>query len=227
MIKCVAIDDEPKAIEIIKNHVSKIDYLQLENVFTDAIKAVQYLQETDIDLLFLDINMPDINGIKLVKHLTKKPLTIFTTAHSEYAIESYDVEAIDFLLKPFDFSRFLVATNKAKDRLLKFPVITSPFFFVSSGNQKIKLIYDDILFIKGDGNYVTYQTKADRVMVRASITESQSELPSNTFIQIHRSTIVSLKWVDKVEDNHVHIAENKFPISSTYRESFLRAIGTK
>jgi DNA-binding LytR/AlgR family response regulator len=227
MIKCVAIDDEPKALEIIKNHVSKIDYLQLENVFTDAIRAVQYLQETDIDLLFLDINMPDINGIKLVKHLTKKPLTIFTTAYSEYAIESYDVEAIDYLLKPFDFSRFLAATNKAKDRLLKYPAISSEFFFVSSGNQKIKLIYNDILFIKGYGNYVTYHTKTDRVMVRTSITECQIELPSNIFIQIHRSTIVSLKWVSRIEDNHVYIADNKFPISSTYRESFLRAIGTK
>ena len=227
MIKCVAIDDEPKALEIIKNHVSKIDYLQLENVFTDAIRAVQYLQETDIDLLFLDINMPDINGIKLVKHLTKKPLTIFTTAYSEYAIESYDVEAIDYLLKPFDFSRFLAATNKAKDRLLKYPAISSEFFFVSSGNQKIKLIYNDILFIKGNGNYVTYYTKTDRVMVRTSITECQIELPSSIFIQIHRSTIVSLKWVNRIEDNHVYIADNKFPISSTYRESFLRAIGTK
>jgi len=227
MIKCVAIDDEPKALEIIKYHVSKIDYLHLENVFTDAIKAFQYLQETDIDLLFLDINMPDINGIKLIKHLTKRPLTIFTTAHSEYAIESYDVEAIDYLLKPFDFSRFLVATNKAKARLLKLPAIPSEFFFVSSGNQKIKLIYDDILFIKSDGNYVTYHSKTGRVIVRTSITECQIELPSNIFIQIHRSTIVSMKWVNKIEDNHVYIAANKFPISSTYRESFLRAIGTK
>jgi len=227
MIKCIAIDDEPKAIEIIKYHVSKIDYLQLENVFTDPFKAIKYINESNIELLFLDINMPDIDGMNFVKHLIQKPLIIFTTAHSEYAMESYEVEAIDFLLKPFDFSRFLAATNKVKERLLKFPVITSAFFFASSGNKKIKLIYDDILFIKGDGNYVTYQTKSERVMVRTSITESQSELPSNTFIQIHRSTIVSLKWVDKVEDNHVYIADNKFPISSTYRESFLRAIRTK
>ncbi|MBK9256865.1 MAG: response regulator [Saprospiraceae bacterium] len=227
MIKCVAIDDEPKAIEIIKKHVSKIDYLDLEKVFTDPFKAIKYINESKIELLFLDINMPDIDGMNFVKHLIQKPLIIFTTAHSEYAIESYEVEAIDFLLKPFDFSRFLVATNKVKERVLKFPVISSPFFFVSSGNKKIKMIYDDILYIKGEGNYVTYQTKSDRVMVRASISESQSELPSNTFIQIHRSTIVSLKWVDKVEDNHVYIATNKFPISSTYRESFLRAIRTK
>ncbi|MBK8488844.1 MAG: response regulator transcription factor [Chitinophagales bacterium] len=227
MIKCVAIDDEPKAIEIIKNHVSKIEYLQLEHVFTDALKAIKYLQENEIELLFLDINMPDIDGLNFVKHLSKKPMVIFTTAHSEYAIESYEVEAIDFLLKPFDFSRFLVATNKAKERLLKSPMVTPAFFFVSSGNQKIKIVYDDILFIKGDGNYVTYQTKSDKIIVRTSITAAQSELPSNTFIQIHRSTIVSLKWVSKVEDNLVYIAEHKFPISSTYRESFLRAIGTK
>jgi len=227
MIKCIAIDDEPKALEIIKNHVSKIDYLQLENVFTDPFKAITFINDSNIELLFLDINMPDIDGMNFVKHLIQKPLIIFTTAHSEYAIESYEVEAIDFLLKPFDFSRFLAAANKAKERLLKLSAKTAAFFFVSSGTQKIKLIYDDILFIKGDGNYVTYQTKSGRVMVRNSITASRSELPSNTFVQIHRSTIVSLKWVDKVEDNHVYIVGNKFPISSTYRESFLRVIGTK
>jgi len=227
MIKCIAIDDEPKALEIIKNHVSKIDYLQLENVFTDPFKAIQYLNESDIELLFLDINMPDIDGIKFVKHLIRKPLIIFTTAHSEYAIESYDVEAIDYLLKPFDFSRFLTATNKAKERFKNLRGKTSDFFFVSSGNQKVKLMYDDILFIKGDGNYVVYQSKSDKVLVRASITASQSELPTNLFIKIHRSIIVSLKWVDKVEDNHVYVADNRFPISATYRESFFSTINTK
>jgi len=224
MIRCIAIDDEPKALEIIKNHVSKIDYLQLEHVFTDALKAIKYLQETEIELLFLDINMPDIDGINFIKHLTKKPLVIFTTAHSEYALESYNVEAIDYLLKPFDFSRFLTAANKAKDRLFKNPVNASTFLFVKSGNQNIKLIYDEILFIKGDGNYVTYHTKARKIMVRDSITASKIALPSHSFVQIHRSTIVSLLWVDKVEDNHVFIAGNKFPISATYRESFFRAI---
>ncbi|MEP7267541.1 MAG: response regulator transcription factor [Saprospiraceae bacterium] len=227
MIRCIAIDDEPRALEIIKNHASKIDYLQLENVFTDAIKAVHYLQETDIELLFLDINMPDIDGIKLVKHLSKKPLVIFTTAHSEYAIESYDIEAIDYLLKPFDISRFLIATNKAKDRLFRLSENASPYIFVSSGNKKIKLIYNDILFIKGDGNYVTYQTKSDKIMVRASITETLRELPSKNFVQIHRSTIVSILWVDKVEDNHVYIAGNRTSISSTFRAAFFNAINAK
>ncbi len=227
MIRCIAIDDEPRALEIIKNHASKIDYLQLENVFTDAIKAVHYLQETDIELLFLDINMPDIDGIKLVKHLSKKPLVIFTTAHSEYAIESYDIEAIDYLLKPFDISRFLIATNKAKDRLFRLSENASPYIFVSSGNKKIKLIYNDILFIKGDGNYVTYQTKSDKIMVRTSITETLRELPSKNFVQIHRSTIVSILWVDKVEDNHVYIAGNRTSISSTFRAAFFNAINAK
>jgi len=226
MIKCIAIDDEPKALEIIKNHVSKIDYLQLENVFADPFKAIKYINESNIELLFLDINMPDIDGINFVKHLIQKPLIIFTTAHSEYAIESYEVEAIDFLLKPFDFARFLTAVTKAKERI-NTNILQEEYFFVSTGNQRKRLLYKDVLYIQGEGNYVMYHTLSDKTMVRASISETVKLLPRNMFIQIHRSIIVSIHCIDKVENNHVHIQGTKHQISATYRDAFLILINRK
>ncbi|MBE7510435.1 MAG: response regulator transcription factor [Bacteroidia bacterium] len=226
MIKCIAIDDEPKALEVIKNHVSKIDYLSLLNVFTDPFKAITFIETTPVDLIFLDINMPDIDGIKFLTHLKTKTQIIFTTAHSEYALHSYEVEAVDYLLKPFDFSRFLTAVVKAKERI-SINTLQEDYFFVSTGTQKKRLLYKDILYIQAEGNYVMYHTLTDRTMVRASISETVELLPRNKFVQIHRSTIVSLHSIDKVEDNHVHIQNEKHQISSTYRDAFLMLINRK
>jgi two-component system LytT family response regulator len=221
MIKSVAIDDEPKALEIIKNHISKIDYLSMEATFTNPFEAISYINDNKIELVFLDINMPDISGLKLKTHLKFDPLIIFTTAHSEYALDSYEIEAIDYLLKPFDFSRFLSAVNKAKERL-KIALPISEFFFLSSGNQKRKLFYNDILYIQADGNYVTYYTKSEKVIVRSSIKDTMNDLPVRLFFQIHRSTIISLKWIDKVEDNHVYIGSERLPVSSTHKDQFMK-----
>lgn len=225
-MKCIAIDDEPKALEVIKSHVSKIDYLNLLNVFTDPFKAINFIESTPVDLIFLDINMPDIDGIKFLKHLKNKTLIIFTTAHSEYAIQSYEVEAIDYLLKPFDFSRFLTAVNKAKERI-SVNTIQEEYFFISTGNQKKRLFYKEVLYIQAEGNYVMYHTANDKTLVRTSISETLELLPKSMFIQIHRSTIVSLHCIDKVEDNHVHIQGKKHQISSTYRDAFLLLINRK
>lgn len=226
MIKCIAIDDEPKALEIIRSHVSKIDYLNLINVYTDPLKAIAFIEANPVDLIFLDINMPDIDGMKFLKHLRNKIQIIFTTAHSEYALRSYEVEAVDYLLKPFDFSRFLIAVVKAKERI-NLNTLQEDYFFVSTGNQKKRLFYKDILYIQAEGNYVIYYTLNDRTMVRASISETVELLPRNKFIQIHRSTIVSLHCIDKVEDNHVHIQGVKHQISATYRDTFLMLINSK
>ncbi len=223
MIRCVAIDDEPKALEIIQSHVAKLDYLQIEAVFTDPFKAISYLEANRVDLLFLDIHMPDINGLKFLSHLHYKPLVIFTTAHSEYAIQSYEVEAVDYLLKPFDFSRFLSAVKKAKERVGA-TVQQDDFFFINTGKQKKRLLYKDLWYVLGEGNYVTYYTTKDKTLVRASITETMALLPRNMFVQIHRSTIISLNWVDKIEDNHVFIQQARLPISAGYREAFFRII---
>lgn len=226
-IKCIAIDDEPKALEVINNHVNKIDYLQLLECFTDPYKAISYLDNHAVDLVFLDIQMQDISGVKLARLLKKPPLVIFTTAHSEYAIESYEIEAIDYLLKPFDFTRFLMAVTKAKEWFTNKTALYDDFFFVNVGHQKRRIIYNDILFIQAEGNYVAYMTLTHKVIVRATISETLGSLPNNDFVQIHRSVIVSLKWIDKIEDNQVYIKDYRHQISSTYRDTFFKLINEK
>lgn len=224
MIHCIAIDDEPKALEVVKNHASRIDFLDLEATFLDPFQALTYLLDKPVDLVFLDIQMPLVNGVELVKHFAKKPLIVFTTAHSDYAIQSYEVEAVDYLLKPFDFPRFLQAVTRVKERLASAPGYRNAFFFVNTGNQKQRLVYDEIYFVEGEGNYVRYVTKGGNVLVRSSIRETAHLLPDSGFIQIHRSYLVSLSWIEKIEDNHVFIAGRRLPIGATYRGPFLKVI---
>ncbi len=224
MITCIAIDDEPRALEVIKKHAERIDFLQLEVTFTDPFRAITYLNNHKIDLVFLDINMPDIGGFRLLKHLNTPPLVIFTTAHSEYAIESYEVEAVDYLLKPFDFARFSLSVSRAKDRLFKVPSATKAFFFINTGTQKQRIVFKELYYVGGEGNYVKYVTKSGNYLVRASIKETLQVLPTADFVQIHRSYIVALSWIEKIEDNHVFIAKTKISIGATYRDTFLKII---
>ncbi|MEQ9266699.1 MAG: LytTR family DNA-binding domain-containing protein [Balneolaceae bacterium] len=226
MITCIAIDDEPRALNVIKNHVSKVDFLELKESFVDPFKAISYLNEHSVDLIFLDINMPDISGFEFLKHLSTKPIFIFTTAHSEYAIQSYEVEAIDYLLKPFDFSRFLLAATKAKNKLSEndSSTVSREFLFLNTGLSKQKVLVDDILYMESDGNYVNYITKNGKLMIRASIKETLNTLPSSHFVQIHRSFIVSLRWVEKIQDNHVYISDKEIPIGNTYKSKLLKLI---
>lgn len=226
MIRAIAIDDEPKALTIIQSHAAKVSFLTLEKSFTDPFQGIEYINDHVPDLVFLDINMPDISGLQLLKNLTKEPLIIFTTAHSEYAVKSYEVQALDYLLKPFDYARFLLAVTKAKEKLGTSSSANNTFFFVNTGNQKQRLFYDDIFYIEGEGNYVNYYTEKGKVMVRSTIKKTLALLPNTTFIQIHRSYIVALPWIDKIEDNQVVIGGKKIAIGATYREEFFKIINS-
>ncbi|MFK7984253.1 MAG: LytR/AlgR family response regulator transcription factor [Saprospiraceae bacterium] len=224
MLKAIAIDDEPSALTIIKSHAAKVSFLNLAATFTNPFHGIEYINDQAPDIVFLDINMPDISGLQLLKNLTKNPLIIFTTAYSEYAVKSYEVEAVDYLLKPFDYARFLLAVTKAKEKLMVTTKTTNPFFFVNTGNQKQRLFYDDIYYIEGDGNYVDYHTEKGKVMVRSTIKKTLVLLPTNGFIQIHRSYIVALPWIDKIEDNQVVVGNKRIAIGATYRDAFLQII---
>lgn len=226
MIKCVAIDDEPKALGVIKNHIARVDFLLLQDTFTDPYAAISFINDHATELVFLDISMPDINGLQLTRYFKVQPFIIFTTAHNEYALASYELEAVDYLLKPFDFARFLSAVNKVKDRISNLSKFAADFFFVNTGNQRMRLFYSEISHVQSEGNYVTYFTKTDRILVRASLSETLGLLPASMFVQIHRSFIVSLPWIEKIEDNHVFIAGNKIAISVTYREKFMARINS-
>ena len=224
MIKAIAIDDEPKALTIIQSHAAKVSFLTLEQCFTDPFQGIEYINDQTPDLVFLDINMPDISGLQLLKNLTIMPLVIFTTAHSEYAVKSYEVAALDYLLKPFDYARFLLAVTKAKAQLNKAKKPAADFFFVNTGNQKQRLFYKEIYYIEGEGNYVNYYTKTGKVMVRSTIKKTLTLLAPETFIQIHRSYIVALPWIDKIEDNQVVICGKRIAIGATYRDAFIKII---
>lgn len=224
MIRCVAVDDEPKALEVIQRHASRSSVLNLEQTFTDPFEAIEYVNSQAIELVFLDINMPDINGLQLVEHFRHKPLVVFTTAHSAYAIESYQVEAIDYLLKPFDYARFLKAVSRAEERLKALSRSSPPFLFINTGNQKQRIMLDALLYIESEGNYVSYATKTAKHLVRASIRDTLTTLPADQFVQIHRSYIVALQAIDRIEDNRVFIADRMLPIGATYREGFSRRI---
>ncbi len=226
MITCIAIDDEPKALNVIQSHATQIEYLEIKQVFSDPFEALVYLKKTPVDFVFLDINMPDVDGFSVLNQLPDKTLVIFTTAHSEYAIQSYEVEAIDYLLKPFDFVRFQSAVIKIKNKLSADTLVAknNEFFFVNTGGTKQKILFSDVYFLKSDGNYVHYFTKTGKYMVRASIKELLTSLPENDFIQTHRSYIVSLKWVEKIEAQQVLVANQLVPMGSTFKAKLLDQI---
>ena len=224
MISAIAIDDEPKALEVVRAHASRISFLHLEKLFTNPFEAVEYLRNNPVELIFLDVRMPDISGLELLKSLSKgKFLVIFTTAYADFAVQSYEVEALDYLLKPFDFSRFFKAVVKAQDKI-KTPE-DHKFFFVNTGNQQQKINLAEIIHIEGNGNYVTYYVQKEKVTVRSTIRETLSILPSQTFIQIHKSHIVSLNKVIKIQDNHVFVEGHRIPIGAHYRDNLLKIIG--
>lgn len=220
MIKCIAIDDEPKALDVITRHASQVDFLDLKQVFTDPEAGLAYLANHEVDLVFLDIQMPALTGMEIAGHLKESTMVIFTTAYSEYALEGYKVNAVDYLLKPFPFSAFLSAVSKAK-RLSP----SKEFVFLNTGHQRIKVIISEILCITAEGNYVRYHTSSHKHLVRAGISECLAEIGSADFVQIHRSTIVSLRWISKIENNHVYIGPEKFQISEKFRSELMRRIG--
>ncbi len=228
MIKAIAIDDEPLALEIIRNHAFKVPFLSLEGTFDNPIKALEFIDQNTIDLIFLDINMPDLTGFDLLKSIKWNDLfIIFTTAHNEYALKSYEVDAVDYLLKPFDFSRFLIAVNKVKERIFAQNKRIPDFLFLSSGYLQKKVFINDILFIKGEGNYVNYFTPTEKIMVRSTIKEALNLIPDPLFVQVHRSYIVSLCHIDKIEDNHIFIGSSRISIGASFRNNLMNRIGLK
>ena len=221
MIRAIAIDDEPNALRIIENHASHIVSLQLVETFTNPFKALNFLEENHIHLIFLDINMPDISGIELSRIIQKnQTFIIFTTAYSEYALESYNVNAVDYLLKPFEFPRFHAAVLKVQNRLRTSSDALPEFFFVNMGSERHKIKYQDVKYVESSGNYVTYHLQSGKVLVRSTIKQVLTSLPASGFIQVQRSYIVSLNYLDLIRDNHIYIGEVRISIGPKYREHF-------
>ena len=216
-MKAVAIDDEPLALEIIRSHASKVPYLELKATFTDAFQALEYLQKENIDLLFLDIKMPDISGIELFSSLSRKPMVIFTTAYSEHAVAGFELDAVDYLLKPFSLSRFIKGCNKAYEIYnYRNAATTTDHLYIKTGYEQVKVLYDDILYVEATGNYVTFATKDKNILSRSTFVEAINQLPSEKFVRVHRSFVVALNKIDKVERHQVTIGKKAVPVSEGY-----------
>ncbi|HZY80623.1 MAG TPA: LytTR family DNA-binding domain-containing protein [Cyclobacteriaceae bacterium] len=222
MIKCIAIDDEPLALEIIKNFSKKITFLELLECFTDAFQAADYLQKNRVDLMFLDIRMPSISGLDFIKTLSNPPMVILTTAHSEHAIQGFDLNVLDYLLKPFSLARFLQACTKANElfELRTQAEINKDSFFIKSGYEKIKVNINEILYVEGEGNYMVFVLKNKRILSRYTMSDVESLLPRSLFVRLHRSYIISLKHIDRADKRSVWIGETELPIGKSYQEQF-------
>ncbi|MBU3820794.1 response regulator transcription factor [Flavobacteriaceae bacterium XHP0103] len=223
MITAIAIDDEPKAIQVIQHHADKLKNINLLSSFTDAQEALKYLKENPVDLVFLDINMPHLSGLELLDNLHLKPQVIFTTAYSEFAVESYNYNAVDYLLKPFEFDRFQQAIHKVEQRL-ELQKQTHSYCFIKDGFKNIKIAFEEILFIKGSGNYLDIVTKAKTLTTRMTFLEMVEKLPASKFVRVHQSYLVNVEHIDKIENNQVYIASEKIPISGRYRDVLYRRL---
>lgn len=224
-MKAIAVDDEPLALEIVSSHASKVPFLELKGCFTDAFKALEYLQHENIDLLFLDIKMPDISGIEFFNSLSKKPLLIFTTAYSEHAVTSFEMDAVDYLLKPFSLSRFIKACNKAYElHNFRQRADSSDHLFLKTGYEQLKVMYDDINYLEATGNYVTFVLKEKKVLSRSTFAESVNLLPAGKFVRVHRSYIVAIDKIDKIEKHQVTVGKAEIPVSEAYVAELTRAL---
>jgi DNA-binding LytR/AlgR family response regulator len=235
-MNCIAIDDEALALELIEDNIRKVPFLHLVKTCRSAFEAIELMKEETIDLIFLDIQMPEINGIKFLKSISQKPMVIFTTAYDKYAIEGYELDVIDYLLKPIPFDRFLKAVNKAYDLYYlksysshsttdrQFPGKLPDFIFVKADYSMVKINFDDILYIEGLKDYIKIYAGGRPIITLTSLKSIEEKLPSDQFIRVHRSFIISLSKIKSVQKSVVKIGEKEIPIGDSFRDPFLQVI---
>ncbi|MCX6251986.1 MAG: LytTR family DNA-binding domain-containing protein [Bacteroidetes bacterium] len=237
MIRCLAIDDEVLALELLEDNIRKVPFLDLVQACKSGYEAMEIIQREKIDLVFLDIQMPDISGIQFLKSLKNKPLVIFTTAYEKYALQGFELDVIDYLLKPFSFERFLKSVNKAQEyiNLLEKPVIqpskeelpfSENYLFVKSDYKLVKIDIKDILYVEGLKDYIKiYIQDLDRpVITLSSMKAVEEKLPAAGFIRVHRSFIVAINKVSFIQRNTVHIGNKEIPVSEHHKENLFNII---
>ena len=215
-INCIIIDDEPSSQNVLKSFINKIDYLDLKHSCNDALEALEYLKNNTIDLLFLDINMPQLSGISFYKSLQNPPKVIFTTAYSEYALEGFDLNATDYLLKPFSFERFLQAVSKIKD--VKENI--NDTIIIKSNKKLHQIKIENILFVESLGDYIKVHLENNFLIVYKTLKSMFNKLPKSVFKQVHKSYIINQKKLDYIEGNII-INSNKIPLGQKFKKDFL------
>lgn len=247
-LKCIAVDDEPLALDIIEDYISKVPFLELVKRTENAIEALQMVQAGGVDLVFLDIQMPELTGIQFLKIANGKSNYILTTAYSQYALESYDLNVSDYLLKPIAFDRFYKAVEKVHNQQQKIaepvaapqpvaaPVIPAPatpahpvqdFIFVKTEHKIQKIQLDDILYIEGLKDYISIYTKAERIITLQNMKKMEETLPNSQFIRVHKSYIIALDKIESIERSRISICGKVIPIGDTYRDEFFKHIDNK
>lgn len=229
VINCIIIDDEPLARAGLKEYLADIDFLNLAGEFDNPLGATELLGTGDVQLLFLDIQMPKISGLDFFKALKDPPAVIFTTAYPQYALDGFEVNAIDYLVKPVSFDRFLKAALKAKEFIEvrsenKPAPATGEYFFIKVDNRLVKLFYDDILFVEALQNYVTIHTLEKKHISYLTFKSVEDYLPPQRFIKVHKSFIISAAKVDSIDGNEIRIKEHRIPISRSLKEEVIEKL---
>jgi len=226
-IKCLIIDDEPSSQTVLKKFVADVEFLELVGVCNNAIEALQILKQNQgVDLLFLDINMPKISGLTFYKSLQHPPHVIFTTAYSQYAVDGFEVNAVDYLLKPFSFERFFTAVNKVLEKQMPNDRQSESDYFIMVKSNKIlhKVNANDILFIEAFGDYVKIHLEDTYIMTNATFTSVFESLPQHIFIRTHKSFAINFKKMKSIDGNQILIKTHKIPIGQKYRTEFLNYV---
>lgn len=237
-LKCLVVDDEPLARNLLTDYVSKVPYLSLVKACSNAMEAMQELKKNPVDILFLDVQMPEVTGTMLLKTLQKKPLVVLTTAYSQYALEGYELDVADYLLKPITFERFLKSVDKLSQRIegvqnssviMERPMeVASPeYIFVKDGTKLVKVKWKDILYVEGLKDYVTIHTTDQKVTSLQRMKSLSEQLPPHKFIRIHNSYIVAVDAIDAIHKDKVVVGGNQLPIGDTYKKTFMDFIEGK
>lgn len=234
VLSVIAIDDEPIALEVIKNLAAEVSCIQLAASFTRSKEAMVYLQQEEVDLIFLDIKMPGLSGIDFLKALPNPPMVIFTTAYSEHAVQSFELDAIDYLLKPFSFPRFLKACNKAfEHHQLRLPGVAggqnsekkpAAAIFIKSGYELIKIELADLLYAESIGNYVQFVLADGLLRSRLTMVEAEALLSAHTFVRVHRSFLVSSARITKLDKRNVWVSDKPIPVGMMYRSALEKMV---
>jgi DNA-binding LytR/AlgR family response regulator len=238
-LKCIAIDDEPLALEIITAYIEKVPFLNLLMTFDNAIDAIDFIKKTKVDLMFLDIEMESLSGIEMIHALKERPEVIFTTAFDRYAVEGFELDAADYLLKPISFERFVKSVDKLYNKLN--PQTKKPenhnsplkvsssgnYIFVKTENRLQKVAFSEILFIEGQGDYLKIVTPTAKIMTLQNFKKFEDTLPPENFIRVHKSYLVAINKIESISRNRIKIGNVLIPVSDSYKNSFYEAISRK
>ena len=233
MMNCIAVDDEPLALKLLQDNISKVPFIKLVAACNDAFEAMKALQENKIDLVFIDIQMPGLTGLQFIKSLENKPLVIFITAYKQFALESYDLSVVDYLVKPVPLDRFIKACNRAKE-LYELKVIKQhnavqssvEYFFLNVDYGQVKVMFEDIVWIEGLGDYIKINLKSTKkaLIIRTSLKAIELQLAPNKFIRIHKSYLVAVAEITAIRKNSIFIKEMELPVGETFRDTIDKLI---